>query len=124
MDLIDNYHGFQGPIVDLIDNYHGVHSLRVGLIGNYNGFHDPRVDVHGPRVDLIDNYHGFHGPRVDLIDNVAQVGLLEGWIWSKVALIGKNHVFYRSKGGSDVNSKAFQPISTRSTPQKHLYRYI
>ena len=39
--------------------------------------------------------------KVCLGFHVAQMGLIEGCIWSKVALIKKNHVFYRSKGGSE-----------------------
>ena len=37
--------------------------------------------------------------KVCLGFHVAQMGMIEGWIWSKVALLEKNHMFYRSKGG-------------------------
>ena len=39
--------------------------------------------------------------KVCLGFHVAQMGLIEGCLWSKVALIKKNHVFYRSKGGCE-----------------------
>ena len=44
---------------------------------------------------------GFIDRKVDLGSHVAQVGLIESWFWSKVALTEKKHMFYRSKGGSE-----------------------
>ena len=37
--------------------------------------------------------------KVCLGFHVAQMGMIEGWIWSKVALLRKNQLFYRSECG-------------------------